>query len=215
MTESTVALGAGTALDVLVATRPRPLDRVAKFVTELFAPVVLVTGLLIVVGWHAYGYSLAGAGWGALAALFTSVVPFLAILGGVRLGKLTDHHIFLREQRRLPLALALGCVVACAGMLVALGIKRELLAVLGAGAIGLVVWLIINHWWKMSIHTGIAAGTVVVLLETFALWAGFAVALVPLVAWSRLRLRAHTAAQTVVGAIVGALIAGTFFAALR
>lgn len=213
MTES-IAVAANT-LNVAVSTPSRPMERVAKLVTEIFAPAVMVTTLLIVVGWHAYDYSLAGAAWGATAALFTGVIPFLAILGGVRLGKLTDHHIVRREQRRLPLAIALCCVVGCAGALVALGVKRELLAVLAAGAIGLVVWLIINHWWKMSIHTGIAAGTVLVLVEVFALSALIAAALVPMVAWSRVRLRAHTVAQTVVGAIVGALIAGMFFAALR
>src|SRR5690349_10555482 len=100
MTES-LAVGAAT-LDVVVRTPPRPMDRVAKLVTEVFAPAILVTILLVLVGWQAYGYSLAGAGWGVATALFTSVIPFLAILGGVRLGKLTDHHIVLREQRRLP-----------------------------------------------------------------------------------------------------------------
>ena len=36
-----------------------------------------------------------------------------------------------------------------------------------------------------------------------------------LACWSRLRLSAHTTAQVVAGALVGALIAGTVFPALR
>ena len=47
---------------------------------------------------------------------------------------------------------------------------------------------------------------------------GIALAGVPLVllgCWARVRLTAHTPAQVVVGALVGAVIAGTVFPALR
>ncbi|WP_438484864.1 phosphatase PAP2 family protein [Streptomyces sp. S186] len=39
--------------------------------------------------------------------------------------------------------------------------------------------------------------------------------LVPLVGWSRVALRDHTIAQTIVGALVGAATAGVAFAVLR
>jgi hypothetical protein len=41
--------------------------------------------------------------WGLVAALSGSVLSMLFVLRGVRRGRLTDHHLRLREQRALPL----------------------------------------------------------------------------------------------------------------
>lgn len=190
-------------------------DRVARLVTEIFAPAVLVAVLLVVVGWHAYDYSLAGVAWGLAAALFASVIPFAVILRGVRQGTLSDHHIGRREQRRGPLLIALACLVAGLAGMVVLGAEWELLAALGAGACGLVVSMLVNNWWKMSVHTGVAAGAVVVFMEIYGPVVLVTVPLVFLVAWSRVRLGDHTVAQTVVGGVAGALVAGLAFAVLR
>lgn len=40
----------------------------------------------------------AGLGWGLLAVLFGSLVPYGIIHFGVRRGTLTDHHLCVRER---------------------------------------------------------------------------------------------------------------------
>lgn len=174
--------------------------------TEIFAPAVLVTVLLVVIGWHAYGYSLAGAAWGLLAALFASIIPFAVILRGVRSGALTDHHVGRREQRRTPMVIGVGSMAVGIVGLVVLGVERELLATLGAVVCGLIVSILVTRWWKISVHTDVAASVVVVLAEIIGPFALAASPIVLLVAWSRVQLRDHTAAQTVVGGMVGAVV---------
>lgn len=190
-------------------------DRIARVVTEAFAPAVLLTVLLVVVGWHAYGDSLVGVAWGLTAALFASVIPFAVILRGVRGGALTDHHIGRREQRRRPLLIGLGSVAVGLVALVALGADRELLAALGAVACSAIVALAVSHWWKVSLHTAGAAGFVVILAEVFGPVMLATAPLVLVVGWSRVQLGDHTPAQVIVGGLVGALVAGLTFAALR
>ena len=72
-----------------------------------------------------------------------------------------------------------------------------------------------THWWKMSIHAGVAAGTATTLIAVYGPRALLGVPLVLLACWARVRLSAHTTAQVIVGALVGALIAATVFPALR
>ncbi|SCG61366.1 phosphatase PAP2 family protein [Micromonospora coxensis] len=198
----------------MVVVPPGPATRLARLVTELTAPAVLVSVLTLVVGWQAAS-GAHGLAWGLLATLFASGIPFAYILGGVRRGRLTDHHVGVREQRRVPLLFGLASAAAGLALLAALGAPRPVLALVAAGVVGLVVAVAVSHWWKMSIHTAVAAGAVVVLALTFGPRL-LAVAPLPVLAgWSRVRLRAHTVPQVVVGGVVGAAVAGLVFAALR
>ncbi|WP_250030917.1 phosphoesterase PA-phosphatase [Paractinoplanes maris] len=183
--------------------------RVARVVTEVLAPGVLVALLLMAVGFHA------GSWWGVGAAIFTAGIPMAYVVRGVRRGRLTSHHIPEREHRRGPLLFGLASVVVGTVALVLLGAPRELLALLAAGITGLVVFALVTAYWKMSIHAGVAAGTVAVLIAVYGPVALLGVPLVPLVGWSRLVLKAHTLGQVVAGTLVGAVIAGTVFPLLR
>lgn len=71
--------------------------------TEVLAPAPLAAALLLAVAWRAYRPWPGVVVWGLVAALSGSVLPMLFVLRGVRRGRLTDHHLRLREQRALPL----------------------------------------------------------------------------------------------------------------
>ncbi|GLY00970.1 phosphoesterase PA-phosphatase [Actinoplanes sp. NBRC 101535] len=190
-------------------------DRIARLVSEVLAPAVLVAALLIVVGWHAGDTPGVSRWWGLPGALFAAVIPLGYVLHGVRRGRLTNHHIPERADRRIPLLFGTVSLVAGLALLVALGAPREVLALLAAGGVGLFVFALVTHWWKMSIHGGVAAGTVAALTAVYGPVALLGVPLVLLGGWARIRLTAHTPAQVVVGALAGALIAGTVFPLLR
>ncbi|MEV1145593.1 phosphatase PAP2 family protein [Micromonospora sp. NPDC049799] len=189
--------------------------RLARLVTELTAPAVLVSVLTVAVGWHSARGSVDGLAWGLLATLFVSGIPFAYILGGVRRGRLTDHHVGLREQRRVPLLVGLCSVAAGTALLAALDAPRPVLALAAAGAVGLIVAVAVSHWWKMSIHTAVAAGSVVVLVVTFGPLLAATAPLLALVGWSRVRLRDHTVPQVLAGGALGALVAAVVFVGLH
>src|SRR4051812_5936703 len=103
--------------------------KVARVVTEVFAPAVLVTVLLLLLGWHSgfqgTHWAWRGLGYGAVAALFESLLPFLFIVSRVRSGRITDHHIGDRRQRLIPLAVGLGSVTVGFVVLILLDAPRE------------------------------------------------------------------------------------------
>lgn len=190
-------------------------DRLARVVSEVFAPAVLIGAQLVAVGWHAGQQAGVSRWWGLPAALFAAGIPFANIVRGVRQGRYADHHIPEREHRRGALLVGAASVVTGLALLAAVGAPRELVVLLLAGAVGLAVFATITHWWKISIHTGVAAGTVVVLATVFGAAVLVAAPLVTLVAWARIRLAAHTTAQVIAGGLLGALIAAAVFLPLR
>jgi hypothetical protein len=190
-------------------------ERIARIVSEVLAPAVLVAALLVTVGWHAGEAPGVSHWWGLPGAIFAAVIPLGYVLHGVRTGRLTDHHIPDRADRRLPLLFGVASLTAGLIVLVLLGAPREVLALLVAGGTGLVIFALVTHWWKMSIHAGVAAGTLATMIAIYGPVALLGAPLVVLGGWARVRLTAHTPAQVVVGALAGAVVAGTIFPVLR
>lgn len=187
-------------------------ERAARLVTEIFAPGVLVVVILLAVGWYS-APDPSGLGWGLLAALFCGIVPYGILIVGARLGWWSDHHVGDRRQRLVPLAIIIVCVTAGIATLVFLGAPRPMVALVAAILVTLFVTLAITvaARWKISVHTAVAGGVVVLLALTYGLYTLALVPLVGLVAWSRVRLRDHTVAQVIAGAALGAGLAGPLF----
>ncbi|MEV2274792.1 phosphatase PAP2 family protein [Nocardiopsis sp. NPDC049922] len=201
----------------MTATPTRtPVDRAARVVTEVCAPGVLVIVILLAVGWYA-APGLIGLGWGILAALFCGIVPYGLLIVGARLGWWTDHHVGDRKQRLVPLSIILGCVIAGIATLLVLDAPGAMLALVAAMLVTLVVTLTITvaARWKVSVHTAVAGGTAVLLMLTYGSFTAVTVPVVALVGWSRVRLGDHTPAQTIVGAVLGATVAGFVFRLLN
>ncbi|MFC4585189.1 hypothetical protein [Sphaerisporangium corydalis] len=178
-------------------------DRVARWITEIFAPQVLVIGLPPVVGLVSDGWP--GFRWGLLASGLCGGVPALVIALGVRSGRLDSRHIVDRSRRTAPLLVAVAAVVAALALLAGLGAPRLLVATVAAMLAGLAVTVPVTLKWKISFHAAVSAGTVLVLARVLPVaptLAGGAV-VVAVVCWARVRLAHHTAAQVVAGAAAG------------
>ena len=191
-------------------------DGLAVAVGEAFSPPLLATVVIAIVGWTSARPHWHGLVWGLVVLVFVCGLPYAVIIRGVRRGTYTDHHLHLRHQRPVPFAIAAG--IALAGLVVSTvgGAPRPLIALVVASVAGLAVTAGASTVWKMSVHSGVAAGSAVVtglVLGPVGYLCGFA--LLALIGWSRVRLRAHTPAQVVVGAAVGATIAGACFSLLR
>lgn len=190
-------------------------DTLARGLTEAFAPAVLAGSLPLAVGAAAAESVAVGLLWGLLASLFCAVIPYAMILRGVRRGDLTDHHIGVREQRTRPLLFGLASVTAGVILLLVAHAPRELTALIVASLAGGAIATAVNHFWKSSVHSGVAAATTVVLTMVFGPWLLLTSLIAAAVAWSRVHLRDHTTAQVLVGAAIGGTVAGVVFGTLR
>lgn len=185
--------------------------RLARVVTEALTPAVLVAGICVAVTWHS-----GSVGWGIVSAVFASGLPVAYVVRGIRTGRFTDHHVTVREHRPAAIIAAAVSVVVGLAVMVVLEAPRDLVALVVAMLAGLGLTFVATTWWgKVSFHTAVAAGTVTTLVFVFGPWFHLAWPIVGVIAWSRVLLKEHTLAQTVVGVVLGALAAGVVFPLVR
>ncbi|SBT41352.1 phosphatase PAP2 family protein [Micromonospora narathiwatensis] len=187
--------------------------RLARLVTEVLAPGVLVTAMPLVVAAQVSHDPWEFLAWGGTALLFCAVIPVGVIVHGVRRGRLSDRHVGDRTQRARPLLTGLASVAVGMVLLAVLRAPAELFAMIVVIFVVGAACTLVNHWWKLSIHAAVAAASTAVLVLLFgpALHVGWL--LVTTVAWSRVELRDHTWPQVVAGTVAGVpLAAGTFLA---
>jgi len=86
-----------------------------------------------------------------------------------------------------------------------------LVAAFASGLCAAVIFLVINLWWKISLHTAFATALVTVAVILYGWIAIITAVLVPLIAWARIELKHHSPAQVFVGALLAILIVFTTF----
>lgn len=190
--------------------------RLARVVTEVLSPAVIVVALPLAVAWQGTGYDLAPTlGWGLLVAVFYSVIPMVIMVRGARRGRWDGHWVRERERRMVPFLLCL--VSTTVGLVIMLvgGAPRSVIALSWSMIATLVVVLAITRWWKVSVHATVAGGAVATIVLLYGPWYLLLVLGVVLVAWSRVMVEDHTVAQVVAGALLGPVVGGAVFLALR
>jgi membrane-associated phospholipid phosphatase len=127
----------------------------------------------------------------------------------------TDVHVSIREQRFVPLAVAMASNLAGLGLLLAMHAPRDLIAMVATVLAGLAVGGIITVGWKVSGHTAVAAAAATVLTVAYGPWLIAAFLAVLVIGWSRVALRDHTPAQAAAGLLIGVLAACAVYVPLR
>lgn len=220
---SATAAAEGPALEspgsAAAAARPGPaVDRrapgyrVARVVSDLLSP----PAVALAVFWVLSGVTAGHVRWPVfLACVVTQSLFPLAFLGfAVRRGHIGDVNMSRREERRHGMA-TLGIVYALGVVIVALaGVRGPILfvcicslAVLGA------LWAV-NLVYKASGHAaGCAAYMTAISIFVDPVHPGLA--LLPLVGWARVRIKAHSVMQVILGAILGSGVALGFYQLVR
>jgi membrane-associated phospholipid phosphatase len=189
----------------------RALNRWARLLTELLAPSVIVFLLPLAVAWDTTRSLEATALWGLLVAFASSLLPMAFIVWGSRTGRWDGHHVRNREGRLIPfLVLIVLSATGLAGLVV-FDAPRPMIALDISLLGGLVVTGLITLWWKVSLHTAVAGGAVMILSIVYTAQLLLLWLFVAAVGWSRVHLGDHTASQVVVGACAGGLVGGGLY----
>lgn len=148
----------------------------------------------------------------AFISMALSVLPvFVVIIYLVRSGQVDAIFTNQRQHRTKTYVMASFCSIVGCIILAYLGAPSILVAGFTAALAMVVIFMFINLWWKISLHTGIIAASVTVLIMVYGGIATMTVALVPLSVWSRVELKHHSMAQATIGALLAALIVGMVF----
>ena len=192
-----------TRLSEYVIISPEWKDRWALFISAVFSPLVIALAAVILAGFAINNESVLT--WIAIYIVLSILPPTLYIMYLVRKGIVTNFHLNVRDERRKPfLIMTLNTVAVFIIMLLA-GAPKLILVVIAVAAIQLLCMLLITLKWKISGHCTAVTGFVVLALALFGENLLPLILIIPLTAWSRLRLKRHTFTQTIAGIFLGAI----------
>lgn len=179
------------------------LDRIAHYVS-LVTSAPVVAGLVYL--WVGF---VEGVWWfGVVGFLLGFFPPSIYVWFLLRRGVVGDWFVGDRRLRIGPLLASLGGFIVLFFLSLVYGLRVFSLLSF-AYVCNTIVTLAITLRWKISIHLYGLTGPItflVVVYDGFN-WVWFL--LVPIVAWARLRLRAHSVSQVFVGGVLGVLL--TYF----
>ncbi|MEM7008939.1 MAG: hypothetical protein AAF462_07385 [Thermodesulfobacteriota bacterium] len=190
-----------TRLSEYVIVSPEWKNRWARIISGVLSPLTIAIAAVVIA---AYGLNDESAlTWIALYIALTVLPPTLYIIYLVRKGIVSDFHLNIREERTQPLILMTANTLLAFMVMFLIGAPTLILVVIAVAIIQLLCILLITFKWKISGHSTAIAGLVVLAVALFGeSWLPL-VLLIPLVAWSRIRLKRHTLAQTIAGAFLG------------
>jgi len=177
---------------------------IAKFISMIAHPPVISIPTFIILNYFLAGPeqfvvpTLISITFGALLPILTSLILIKKMN--------TDLDITDRTKRTMPLILAICSYLL--GFLVLLwfgapAIVSVLMLVYGTNTL---LILIINFYWKISIHAMGIAGPTAAFIFTFGLVGVIIGLIIPFVMWSRLKLKKHTLSQVIAGSVLGLLL---------
>lgn len=187
------------------------LDYSAWLVSGLFTPPLVAGAAIMAISFYyseSISYSL---WWGAIGVFLLAGPAVIYILQAYRKGQMHDITLHVREERIIPLSMAL--VGAVIGTLMLAQKEAPLpLIVLGYTLISeLALLIMITIYWKISVHALTLSSVVTLLVFLQTKRAALLYVLLFPVAWARVYRKCHTFWQVTAGSILGAVIAMAVF----
>ncbi len=144
-----------------------------------------------------------------LSALFGVIIPIIFFIIMRRKGKIDDDDAKIKEQRSVPYLFGIFLIVIAIILSINFKLPEIIVVVWIAYLLNSVILLTVNKIWKMSAHAlGTAIPVGVVLHFSIEMTCVFLLILL-ITSWSRLKLKVHTPAQVLAGALTGITV--TFF----
>ncbi|MCG9129482.1 hypothetical protein JT359_17985 [Candidatus Poribacteria bacterium] len=177
-------------------------DRVALGTSVIFSPFIvpIVTAVIII-----QKYAMTSQDvflWLGIVTLFVTVLPILGIALLVRFSKVGNLHLHAKEERLIPLCFVVLSLIFGTIILYKVGATHKIILACLAYIANSIVFSAITPLWKISFHTSVTTGCIMVLVflvNTSFIWLFL---LIPLIAWARIYRERHTFLQTAVGTIL-------------
>ncbi len=195
--------------------RNRLILVVASYISLVFTPFYLpLMGLLAL---FSFTY-LSMLHWGYKFHMLLMVWVFTCLLP-TTLIRLYRHYqgwhvlkLVQREARYIPYVISIACYFMCLYIMQVQHVSHIMRSIVVAALIVQILCAIINHWWKISIHTAAIGGTtgaVVAFSLIFGFyplwWLCLLILLAGVLGTSRMLLRIHSLGEIVGGYLIGVL----------
>jgi membrane-associated phospholipid phosphatase len=188
--------------------KPKPgfLTTLARIITNVTAPPFLAIPTYLILDF--YDEQKRGVAANFVLSLILSVslgvvlpVVFIVLLRYRH--QISDVHIPIREQRTVPFLVTIFCYALATVLLLWASGTGALTATMFCYTLTTIAVLIINFYWKISVHATGIGGPLAALTFVIGWWTLPFFLLFPIVGWARVHLKAHTLGQVLAGSLLG------------
>ncbi len=174
----------------------------ANFISIFVAPPTMAIVAAVSFSlWSPIGLGLLSAPFSILLCFFCfAFVPFLSILYFYR-KNVVDLYVSKRKTRTPFFLIAITSYSFAAIIFLVTNTKIMFLLALGYVLVSIIL-MGVNLFWKVSVHCAGVTGPIFSLIFVFGITALPLSLIVGLVGWSRIKLKNHTFAQTLVGTLI-------------
>ena len=174
-----------------------PESRVAKLVSAALGPIPMGVLLAVAVGLRSGRGVVAGAGWGLLS------VTCAALLPAVVSAPLRRRRPRTRATRLAYMGFAVAGALLGLLIVVVLPAPRDVRVVAFGFAAGLLCSIAVNVASVSSNHVSALTGGIILGAYLISPWLLLGGVLVAAVAWSRVKVAAHSCGEAALGAFIG------------
>lgn len=183
------------------------LDRMAAVISAIFNPYNTAFVLLVIASLVSMDELVLRLAWISFSLTVFGILPRLILRHLAATQEIGDLDVSVRLQRIRPRIVTLSMLVVSLPICLAKLSATSLLLQRACIIFPILVTLgyLCSHLWKVSGHVSSMMALVTFLYLVCATHVGILVALVLVVAWTRIRLRAHNVWETFLGAALGTL----------
>ncbi len=183
----------------------------ARTISTVFNPFLTAIALFIILA-HATAHSTADF-WGLLfySTFFTSIGPMLYVFWLYGSDRISDLDMSVRHEREAVFGAFVVFYLLGTIVLWLTHAPNLIVASMAGYTLSTVVVQYITRYWKISTHALGITAPLVALIVLYRWQPVPFLILVPMVAWARIYLRAHTFAQVLAGSVLGAFSVAFFF----
>jgi membrane-associated phospholipid phosphatase len=181
-------------------------ETLARLTTNTLNPFLTSGIIMILFAFRGTAGTLEAIKWAAISVVL-SILPVLVLVFYLVWKKKLDGVFANPRQQRTVIYLLASVLGAVGWVVMRYGGGPVLLeATFAAGLVAIFIFMLINLFWKISMHTAFLSGAVAGLIIVYGAVAAWTVLLLPPVAWARMALKQHTAVQVAAGAVLAVVI---------
>lgn len=145
--------------------------------------------------------------------LFTCLLPLIILGVMIKMGRVSNLDVTDRKERTIPYIYTMGCIGCWCFFLHLIRMPQYIVWSAVATLVVLIIVMLITLRWKISVHLSSMGGAVAMIMGIMmhcGIYRPSVVILLLGLSWllmlARIRLNAHTPAQTVAGFLLGLII---------
>ncbi len=187
-------------------------ETLAKLTTNIFNPFLASLVVLFLLAFRDTAGTAEALKWASISVALSVLPVLVVVIYLVKSKRLDGVFVNPRRQRTTIYLVASALGAIGYGVLRYCGGPELLYIAFAAGLASIIIFMIINLFWKISLHTAFMSGAVAVLIIIYGAAAAWTVILLLPVAWARIALKQHSMVQVAAGAaLAAAIVAGVYW----